>query len=112
MANAYPTNVFVDSVDGLDRANAKSKCKHDSMEHVLVSVENNVISGSLSTSTFGAPAGGETTRDVIVFVRISNSFLRPLHANIPLSLPCVRDSFDNVDSVDIVDATDTASFDC
>ena len=96
MANAYPTNIFVDSVNGLDRANAKSKCKHDSMEHVLVSVENYVVLGSLSTSTFGVPAGGETTRDIIVFVRISNSFLHPLRANIPLSLPCVRDSFKNV----------------
>ena len=45
MANAYPTNIFVDGVDGLDRANAKSKRKHDGMEHVLVSVENNVVLG-------------------------------------------------------------------
>ena len=56
MANAYPTNIFVDGVDGLDRANAKSKRKHDGMEHVLVSVENYVVSGSLSTSMFGVPA--------------------------------------------------------
>ena len=58
---------------------------------------------------FGAPAGGETARDVMVFVRVSNSFLCPLRADIPLSQPCVRDSVDDVDSVNIVDATDTTN---
>ena len=40
-----------------DRANAKSKHKCDSMEHVLVSVKNNVISGTGSTSTFRCASG-------------------------------------------------------
>ena len=45
----------------------------------------------------------------MVFVRVSNSFLCPLRADIPLSQPCVRDSVDDVDSVNIVDATDTTN---
>ena len=73
------------------------------MENNLVPVKNNVVSGTGSTSTFGQAAGGETTRDVIVFVRVSNSFLRPLRAVFPLSLPCVRDTVDSFDGVDSVD---------
>ena len=49
------------------------------MEHILVSVENYVVSGSLSTSTFGVPAGGETMRDVIVLSGFP----------IPSFVPCV-----------------------
>ena len=93
----------VDSVDGLDRANAKSKCKHDGMENDSVPVQNNVVLGTGSASTFGSAAGGETARDVMVLVRVSNSFLRPLRAVFPLSLRCVRDSVDGVDSVDGLD---------
>ena len=73
------------------------------MENDLVPVKNNVVSGTGSTSTFGQAAGGETTRDFMVFVRVSNSFLCYLRAVFPLSLPCVRDTVDNVDGVDIVD---------
>ena len=86
-----------------DRANAKSNRKHDSMENDLVPVQNNVVSGTGSASTFGSAAGGEATRDVMVLVRVSNFFLRPLHAVFPLSLRCVRDSVDGVDSVDGLD---------
>ena len=82
------------------------------MENNLVPVKNNVVSGTGSTSAFGKAAGGETTRDVRVLVRGSNSFLRPLCAVFPLSLPCVRDTVDGVDIVDGVDGLDLPTSNC
>ena len=106
MTHVRDTVDSVNGVDGLDRANAKSKRKHDSMENDLVPFENNVVSGTESASTFGTAAGGEAMRDVTVFVRVSNSFLCPLRAVFLLSLPCVRDTVDGVDSADGVDCVD------